>query len=69
MSFNKLNTLPTTYVFIVVSSLQLNIYDTFCIGIMISLPVHVFPSPEYPALHEQLYDPLMLLHTALTSHL
>ena len=24
----------------------------------------IFPSPQYPCLHVQLYDPLVLLHTA-----
>ena len=33
------------------------------------LPVHVCPSPEYPGLHVQLYDPLVLLHTASALHL
>ena len=33
------------------------------------LPLHLCPSPMYPALHVQLYDPLVLLHTALASHL
>ena len=33
------------------------------------LPVHVFPSPEYPELHAQVYDPSVLLHTAFTSQL
>ena len=28
------------------------------------LPVQVCSSPEYPGLHVQLYDPLVLLHTA-----
>ena len=28
------------------------------------LPLQVRPSPEYPGLHVQLYDPLVLLHTA-----
>ena len=27
-------------------------------------PVHDSPSPEYPGLHVQLCDPLVLLHTA-----
>ena len=31
-----------------------------------ALPVHVLPSPEYPALHAHAYDPTVLLHTALT---
>ena len=33
------------------------------------LPVHLLPSPEYPALHVQVYDPRVSLHTALTSQL
>ena len=32
---------------------------------MINLPLQVRPSPEYPELQVQLYDPLLLLHTAL----
>ena len=34
-----------------------------------ALPVHVLPSPEYPALHAHAYDPTVLLHTALTPQL
>ena len=34
-----------------------------------ALPVHVLPSPEYPALHAHAYDPGVLLHTALTPQL
>ena len=30
---------------------------------MESSPLHVFPSPEYPALQAQVYDPGVLLHT------
>ena len=30
---------------------------------MQKLPVHVRPFPEYPGLHVQLYDSLVLLHT------
>ena len=37
--------------------------------IMISLPEQDSPSPEYPGLHIQLYDPLVLLHTASTLQL
>ena len=33
------------------------------------LPVHVLPSPEYPVLHAHVYDPIVLLHTALTPQL
>ena len=33
------------------------------------LPVHVFPSPEYPELHAHEYDPSVLLHKAFTSQL
>ena len=29
-----------------------------------SLKRQIFPSPQYPCLHVQLYDPLVLLHTA-----
>ena len=36
---------------------------------MESSPMHVFPSPEYPDLHAQVYDPGVLLHTALISQL
>ena len=32
-------------------------------------PLHVLPSPEYPALHAHAYDPTELLHAALTSQL
>lgn len=28
------------------------------------LPLQVHPSPKYPVLHEQVYDPMVLLHTA-----
>ena len=28
------------------------------------LPLHICPLPEYPGLHVQLCDPLVLLHTA-----
>ena len=35
----------------------------------LSSPVHFLPSPEYPALHAQVYDPIILLHTALTPQL
>ena len=35
----------------------------------IYIPLQVLPSPEYPALHLQVYDPRMLLQTALTSQL
>ena len=31
------------------------------------IPMHFFPSPEYPGLQVQLYDPLLLLQTAFTS--
>ena len=31
---------------------------------MINLPLQFRPSPEYPDLQVQLYDPLLLLHTA-----
>ena len=31
---------------------------------MIDLPLQFRPSPEYPDLQVQLYDPLLLLHTA-----
>ena len=34
-----------------------------------ALPVHVLPSPEYPALHAHANDPRVLLHTALTPQL
>ena len=33
------------------------------------LPLQVRPFPEYPGLHVQLYDPLVLLHTALALQL
>ena len=36
---------------------------------MESSPVHVFPSPEYPALQAQVYDPGVLLHMALIPQL
>jgi len=32
-------------------------------------PVQVFPFPEYPALHLRVWDPMILLQTALTSQL
>ena len=32
---------------------------------MINLPLQFRPSPENPDLQVQLYDPLLLLHTAL----
>ena len=35
----------------------------------VHLPLQVHSSLEYPVLHEQLYDPLVLLHTALALHL
>ena len=31
---------------------------------LILLPLQDHPSPEYPGLHEQLYEPSALLHTA-----
>ena len=31
--------------------------------------MHSRPSPKYPGMQEQLYDPLVLLHVALTWHL
>ena len=31
---------------------------------MMIIPLQVRPSPEYPGLQVQLYDPLLLLHTA-----
>ena len=37
---------------------------TFSHDIWKRLPLQVCPSPEYPGLHVQLYDPLVLLHTA-----
>ena len=37
---------------------------TFSHDIGKRLPLQVCPSPEYPGLHVQLYDPLVLLHTA-----
>ena len=30
------------------------------------LPVHVKPSPSYPSLQSQLYEPLLLMHAAFT---
>ena len=35
----------------------------------VHLPLQVHPSLEYPVLHEQLCDPLVLLYTALALHL
>ena len=37
--------------------------------IMAQIPLQVRPSPEYPGLHLQLKDPLVLLQTALALHL
>ena len=37
--------------------------------IFYNLPVHVLPSPVYPALHAHPYDPAVLLQTALASQL
>ena len=37
--------------------------------IMAQIPLQVCPSPEYPGLHLQLKDPLVLLQTALALHL
>lgn len=34
-------------------------------GSRLPIPVHVFPLPEYPALHAHVYDPCILLHVAL----
>ena len=34
-----------------------------------NLPVHVLPSPEYPALQAHAYEPKVLVHIALTSQL
>ena len=34
-----------------------------------NVPVHVFPSPEYPELQAHVYDPSVLLHKAFTSQL
>lgn len=36
---------------------------------MAQIPLQVRPSPEYPGLHLQLKDPLVLLQTALALHL
>jgi hypothetical protein len=33
------------------------------------LPLHIFPSPEYPTRHSQRYDPLVLIQTAFAWHL
>ena len=35
----------------------------------IPVRTHVLPSPEYPATQAQLYDPGVLVHTALMSQL
>ena len=37
--------------------------------IFYNLPVHVLPSPVYPALHAHPYDPAVLLQSALASQL
>lgn len=37
--------------------------------IMAQIPLQVRPSPEYPGLHLQLKDPLVMLQTALALHL
>ena len=42
---------------------------TFSYDIGKRLPLQVLPSPEYPGLHVQLYDPLVLLHAASALHL
>ena len=36
------------------------------IDMFFSSPVQVLPSPENPALHEQLYEPSVLMHIAFT---
>ena len=43
--------------------------QTLCVPLTFSnLPWHVFPSPVYPDLHVQIYDPRVLEHLALLSH-
>ena len=37
--------------------------------VFIPVRTHVLPSPEYPATQAQLYDPGVLVHTALMSQL
>ena len=37
--------------------------------VFILVRTHVLPSPEYPATQAQLYDPGVLVHTALMSQL
>ena len=43
--------------------------DTYICYTFYNLPVHVLPSPVYPALHAHTYDPTVLLQTALASQL
>ena len=33
------------------------------------IPLQIIPSPAYPGLHVQVYDPLVLLQSALLLHL
>lgn len=55
----------TIHVFCNIASTILNIFASeFNLPYSMALPVQVLPSPEYPGLHVQLYDPLILLHSA-----
>ena len=47
------------------SDTLINISPT-CLSFLLFSPLHVNPSPVNPFLHEQLYDPSVLLHVAFT---
>ena len=37
-------------------------------GLSLSLPLHLYPLPENPALQLHSYDPLLFVHVAFMSH-
>ena len=49
-----------------ISDFNLNCFFLLSLSFLIYVPVHVFPLPEYPGSQVQRYEPIVLVHCALT---